>query len=48
MKNLLLFAVLFFASASVQSQVLISSLLGDKLNSDKLEFGMDGGLNRPV
>jgi len=28
-----------------QSQVLISLLLGDKLNSDKLEFGLEGGLN---
>lgn len=27
------------------SQVLISILLGDKLNSDKLEFGLEGGLN---
>ena len=45
MKNILLFAVLFFASASVQSQVLISLVFGDKLNSDKIEFGLDGGLN---
>lgn len=36
--------MLFFVSA-VNSQVLISILLGDKLNSDKLEFGLDGGLN---
>lgn len=28
-----------------QSQVLISILLGDKLNSDGLEFGLEGGLN---
>ncbi len=27
-----------------QSQVLISLLFGDKLNSDKIEFGLDGGL----
>jgi hypothetical protein len=27
------------------SQVLISLLLGDKLNSDKIEFGLDGGFN---
>ena len=26
-------------------QVLISLLLGDKLNSDKLEFGLDGGIS---
>ncbi|MEL4454662.1 porin family protein [Lutimonas vermicola] len=30
---------------SVQSQVLIALLLGDKLNSGKIEFGLDGGLN---
>lgn len=30
---------------SVQSQVLIALLLGDKLNSGKVEFGLDGGLN---
>jgi len=36
--------MLFFTPA-VHSQVLISILLGDKLNSDKLEFGLDGGLN---
>ena len=35
---------LFFVQQS-QSQVLISLLLGDKLNSDKLEFGLDGGAN---
>ena len=28
-----------------QSQVLISLLLGDKLNSDGLEFGLEGGMN---
>jgi hypothetical protein len=27
------------------SQVLISLLLGDKLNTEKLKFGLDGGLN---
>jgi len=27
------------------SQVIISLLLGDKLNSGKIEFGLDGGLN---
>jgi hypothetical protein len=27
------------------SQVLISLLLGDKLNSEKLKFGLDGGVN---
>jgi hypothetical protein len=28
-----------------QGQVLISLLFGDKLNSDKLEFGLEGGFN---
>ena len=31
--------------SSAHSQVLISLLLGDKLNSDKIEFGLDSGLN---
>lgn len=31
--------------ASAQSQVLISLIFGDKLNSPFLEFGLDGGLN---
>lgn len=31
----------------VQGQVLISLLLGDKLNSGKIEFGLDGGVNYP-
>ncbi len=36
---------LFSASFS-QSQILISLLLGDKLNSDNLEFGLEGGYSR--
>jgi hypothetical protein len=47
--RLILFAVIllsFFYSQTAQSQILISLLLGDKLNSDKLEFGIDGGFNR--
>jgi hypothetical protein len=42
------FLILFITSfifIPAHSQVLISILLGDKLNSDKLEFGVDGGLN---
>lgn len=30
-----------------RGQVLISLLLGDKLNSGKIEFGLDGGINYP-
>jgi hypothetical protein len=33
------------SSQKANSQVLISLLLGDKLNSDKLKFGLDGGVN---
>lgn len=29
----------------MQSQVLLSLIFGDKLNSDGLEFGLDGGVN---
>jgi hypothetical protein len=32
-------------STTTNSQVLITLLLGDKLNSDKLEFGLEGGMN---
>ena len=32
-------------STTLQSQVLISLLFGDKLNSDNIKFGLDGGLN---
>jgi len=35
---------LFFVY-NLQSQVLIALLLGDKLNTGKIEFGLDGGLN---
>ena len=43
-KYLLIISFLFIGMAS-QSQVLISLLLGDKLNSDGLEFGLEGGIN---
>jgi len=32
--------------STAQSQIIISLLLGDKLNSDNLEFGLEGGFNR--
>jgi len=39
-------AVIFCSfTYTANSQVLISLLLGDKLNSDKLKFGIDGGAN---
>ena len=43
-KAIIVFIFLAFA-ASTHSQVLIALLLGDKLNSDKLKFGIEGGLN---
>ena len=45
MKKYIIVLGLLLFSISSQSQVLISLLLGDKLNSDKLEFGLEGGLN---
>lgn len=45
MKKYFLFLLLCFMSYQASSQVLISLLFGDKLNSDKLEFGLDGGFN---
>lgn len=49
MKNLLKISLLSFFllfSLTPKAQVLISILLGDKLNTPKIEFGMVGGLNR--
>jgi hypothetical protein len=46
LKKILL--ILTFSLISInfsQGQVLISLIFGDKLNSDKLEFGLDGGFN---
>lgn len=46
MRNKHLLLVFFLLiSLSMQSQVLIALLLGDKLNSGKIEFGLDGGVN---
>jgi len=45
MKKFILIISLFFISISSQSQILITLLLGDKLNSDGLEFGLVGGGN---
>jgi hypothetical protein len=49
MKNLFRISVLLFLlmfPAILKGQVLISILLGDALNTDKIEFGLVGGLNR--
>ena len=43
-KYSLIIGLLFFVNAA-RTQVLISILLGDKLNTGKIEFGLDGGAN---
>lgn len=45
MKKYLFIFALILISFTSNSQVLISLLLGDKLNSDGLEFGLEGGIN---
>lgn len=49
MKNILkILLVVFFTGISTTSraQILISLLFGDALNTDEIEFGLIGGLNR--
>ena len=41
-----LLVAFLLSSSLLKSQVLISLLFGDKLNSPKIEFGLVGGLNR--
>jgi hypothetical protein len=43
-KKILLIAFLLLCSRAASGQVLISLLFGDKLNTGKIEFGLDGGL----
>lgn len=45
MKKYVLAFLLLLAGVNLNSQVLISLIFGDKLNSDNLEFGLEGGLN---
>ena len=45
MKKGLLLLFMLFCMAQARSQVLISLIFGDKLNSPFLEFGLEGGLN---
>jgi len=45
MKKYILIAGFLFCGLASNSQVLISILLGDKLNSGKIEFGLEGGYN---
>src|SRR3954454_6772958 len=45
MNKLLLVTAFLLCGFASNSQVLISILLGDKLNSGKIEFGLEGGVN---
>ena len=45
MRKFFITSALLLVGMAGYSQILISLLLGDKLNSDKLEFGIDGGVN---
>jgi len=45
MKKILLITAFISISFFSQSQILITLLFGDKLNSDGLEFGLEGGMN---
>jgi hypothetical protein len=44
-KALSIILLLFTGYTATYSQVLITLLLGDKLNSPNIEFGLDGGVN---
>ncbi len=45
MRHKILLIVFVLFSVSMQSQVLIALLLGKSLNTGKIEFGLDGGVN---
>ena len=45
MKKILIIALFLFVSQTVNSQVLISLLFGEALNTGKIEFGLDGGVH---
>ena len=47
MRSLSILSFLLLTMFPLKGQVLISLLLGDKLNSGKVEFGLDGGINYP-
>src|SRR5688572_5957460 len=44
MRTLLILLIVAATHVRSQGQVLISLLLGDKLNSGQVEFGLDGGV----
>jgi len=45
LKKTTLIVLFFLIGTTVHSQVLLSLIFGDKLNSDGLEFGLEGGVN---
>jgi len=45
MKKLISSLIFLLLVSSASAQILISLLLGDKLNSEGIEFGLEGGLN---
>ena len=45
MRNKFLLITFLLFSVSMQSQILIALLLGESLNTGKIEFGLDGGVN---
>ena len=45
MRKYILMLVFLLGSITAQSQILITLLLGDKLNAPGLEFGLAGGMN---
>lgn len=44
--RIVLISIILAAPATLNAQVLISLLFGDALNTEKIEFGLVGGLNR--
>ena len=44
--KVIVLSFLMLLPASLNAQVLITILLGDALNTDKIEFGLIGGMNR--
>ncbi len=45
MKKYLFIVILLFTVTQAKSQVLLSLIFGDMLNSGKIEFGLEGGFN---
>lgn len=43
--RILILILALLTTSSMHSQVLMSLIFGDKLNSDKVEFGLEGGFN---